>query len=276
MQRTPTLPDTTTSRPLRTTARWRRLAAVTVVAGVLAGCGGGDDDDSADAPVADASVTPDAGDEPATTGTEEPVEEPADAPMASGESDDWCGLAQQIEDDTFLGDNEIDPFSGGADLLRSAMENALDLAPTVRDRAPDEIADDVDTVFAAIEEMNAVLADADYDLLQVDQAALAAVTTADIEEASANIERYNEEVCGIPASSDDVVDAADVTLPAEAQDMLNDSIVQSLADGWGITDEQAACLVERLDMSDLMGAGDPSTVEPIFEDCGVDPALIGT
>jgi hypothetical protein len=194
---------------------------------------------------------------------------------ADGDSE-WCAVAQEVEDqDELLSDVDFtDP-----EAMRGAFDDATELMDDAVDVAPDEIADDVEATSEAFAEYRELLADADFDIMDVDTAEFENIG-ADIEAATDRITDYNERVCGI-ASEDttetsdatDTTDAAsEMTLPEGGT--LNDTLVQQFT-AMGMTEEQAQCLVDTIDMQEFAESQDTTMLIEAFEECGIDPTTLG-
>jgi hypothetical protein len=231
---------------------------VMVVSLAIAGgaCGGDDDGGAAD----DASATSDASD-------------------TGGDSDSggaWCELARDIDsDDTLFDSMDInDP-----DSVENAYQEFVNVFEDAADNAPDEIKADMEIVLERIKTAFEALKDADFNIVEVDQAVF---EDPEADAASDRIDAYNEEVCGIESDADvtddtavtedtGTDDGATVSIPGTIQDMLMSQFVLA-----GMTEEQATCMVENLDMEDVAanGAADLSMFIELFETCGIDPSKL--
>jgi hypothetical protein len=209
---------------------------------------------------------------------------------AADSDSEWCDLARDVEaQDDLLSDVDFtDP-----DAMRSALDDATGLMDDAVDVAPDEIADDVEATSNAFNEYREILADADYDIMDVDTAAFENIGT-EVEDASERIDAYNERVCGMESDgTDDTVvdedtddsvvddgsddgsdttDAASATLPAGGT--LNEQLVQQFT-AMGMSEEEAQCLVDTIDMQEFAESQDTTMLLEAFEECGIDPTALG-
>jgi hypothetical protein len=283
--------------------RWERALGATVLTVLIAaGCGGEGEievsgstatEAAPDAETAtdeaapdEAAASEDATEAPDEAATEVPTEATEEESFEGTGSGDWCSFATDVE---AASDDLDDADFTNPDTLRDLYREFGDQLERAEDVVPPEIEAD----FALIAENFRVFLDAleavDYDFLQVDQAVLAELDSEALATASENIERYNEEVCGIPADTDDLSDdgasggdegsADGATSGDEGVDevpsgTVQDAVVAALMQ-IGLTEEQAVCLIDALG-PDALG-GDPTSPAFLdaFESCGIDPATLG-
>ena len=121
------------------------------------------------------------------------------------------------------------------------------------------------------------LEDADFDFAKIDQTAL------DNPEADAASERIDE-FCGLDTDAGEIDTDTATTDDAAATDDTGDAVVSgegTVQDelmrqftAMGMNEDQANCLVENLDMDEVVanGASDPSMFLDLFETCDIDLA----
>lgn len=150
---------------------------------------GADDGEGEGGETTDETATPEDGDDAGgedtgDDGTDEPVGEPADP------DSEFCQQANVFATDTSLGDLD---FSDPADL-----ETGVSLLESFRDAAPEEIADDLQVIVDGFEAVATALAEAGTD--PAAQAAAAEELQDDLaalSEASANVQQFTMDQCGI-------------------------------------------------------------------------------
>ena len=230
---------------------------VAALALVGASCGG-DDDATDDAGAADTSS------EDADSGDND------DAGNDDAGNDEWCDLVESAEFDTpQLDDLDInDPES-----VENAFQEVVDLMEEAADRAPDEIEDDVELLVDQAKTFFEALKDADFNFLDVDQAAL------ENTEADAASDRIDE-FCGF--DSDDATsdtgdgatdDTGDTGGDLSGEGTVRDELLRQFT-AMGMSEDQANCLVDNLDMDEVVanGANDPSMFLDLFETCDINLA----
>ena len=229
------------------------MVAALALAG--AACGGDDDSTATD----DASATSDAADNGDDSGDE-----------GDSNSSDWCDLSREMDSDTSLFDtmdiNDPESVEDAYNQVIGAIEDAAD-------ETPDEIKDDVEIVLERIKTGFEALKDADFNLLEVDQAAF---EDPEADAASDRIDAYNERECGIESdgaetsTTDDVTDdTGDAVLSGEGT--VKDELIRQFT-AMGMTEDQANCMVDNLDMDEVVanGANDPSMFLDLFETCDIE------
>ncbi|MEO1060133.1 MAG: hypothetical protein AAFZ07_01855 [Actinomycetota bacterium] len=250
-----------------------------------AACGGDSDGDDT-APLTSVTTDEGSGEDGGDDGgdsetTEAPAgtSAPKDADFGGADpSSEWCQLAADVQNQ--LDAVEADPFAFFSEEGITTITAALDQAVQV---APAEIRSDVATSRDSFAEIAAVLERYDYDLLSIPEEELTAIDPTASEVAADRIEAYNEQVCGIESDSGGV-DAAppadDTSDPAPSlgdSDAAVDLFVQGLTDSLPITEEQARCLAEELDLGSLAAGGnldpnDPELLDQLFAvlgDCDI-------
>jgi hypothetical protein len=238
------------------------LVPLALVLGVAA-CGDDDDDNGGGA------AAEDAGSEDATT------EEGSSDNASGGDSDsEWCELARDVEaqDDLFSDVDFTDP-----EAMRAAFSEATEVLEEAADKAPDEISDDVNLSLDTFREYLAVLEEADYDILNIDPTEFEQIG-AEAEPAGQRISAYNERVCGIVSTDTETTDAAtDSTDAASATTLpsgtLGEMLVQQFT-AMGMTEEQAQCLVDTIDVQEFAESQDTNQLLEAFNECDIDPSQL--
>lgn len=121
----------------------------------------------------------------------------SDEDGASGES--WCDVvaASNALDDEF---DEIQPDDAGG--LKSILEKISGLGDRFRGAAPDEISAQVTTYADTNDALVQVFADADYDIEQLDDAAISELI-AGVDGIDTEIDVYTVAECDVPLGPDD-------------------------------------------------------------------------
>lgn len=136
----------------------------------------------------------------------------------SAAADDWCALAQQVEDSSDA--YEVSLESGG-ETLGEAFEQFAALLDDAKRSAPDEIRDAVETSADGIAKFGELLGNVDYDVYALDESALAELEamSEEMDTATTRIEAYNLRECGIDADAAAAEpDSAASTEPSVATD----------------------------------------------------------
>ena len=278
-------------------SRFLRLLAALVALTLLAAACGGDSDDSSDgdeaATEADDSVatTEASTDEAAST-----TEAAADVSSASDDGDDeeasfsgsggaWCNTAERIDQQFDAIDD--DPFSVFSEEGFGQFRDAFDAALR---NPPSEIAGDLATLDEGYDQFQTILEGANYDLLSLSEADLAALDTDEFNDAGDRVEAYLEDVCGFDPDDVDLdgdddlgeVDAGEDSGDAPSQETLREQLVDQLSSSLGVSAEEADCLVDALDFEGI--SADPDAASEALggdlfgalDQCGIDPlALVG-
>ena len=116
---------------------------------------------------------------------------------ASGES--WCDVvaASNALDDEF---DEVEPDDVGG--LQTVIDKISGLTDRFRDAAPDEISAQVQTYADVNDALVKVFADADYDVEQLDEAAIGDLIDG-VDGVDTEIDVYTVAECGVPLGPDD-------------------------------------------------------------------------
>lgn len=119
---------------------------------------------------------------------------------ASGE--DWCALAQRIEDSDSAFDGLVGTDPSAVEEAAVELQGLLDEAARV---APEEILAEVNTSADGVDALVNLLADVDYDITRVEEASIVRLDelSDEMDAATERIEAYNETECGIVADRDD-------------------------------------------------------------------------
>jgi hypothetical protein len=199
-----------------------------------------------------------------------------------GSAGGWCDVATEVQDQDQVFENM--DFTN-PDTIEEAFTSSRDLLDDAVDEAPEEIRDDVETVrdgfSTLVDELEAV----DFDFMQLDTAVLDEIGV-EVQEASDRIAAYSEEECGIVAeddtetteATDDDTETTEATDDAAATTLgggsVNDMILQQFQ-AMGMTEEQAECLLDQIDVDEFMSSGDTSAFLEAFSTCDIDPTSLG-
>jgi len=233
---------------------------------------GGDDDAATD----DDSTTSDAVDDGDTADTADAGDDGDDGDNGGdSETNEWCTQMNEAEPE--FDDVDItDPES-----VENAFGEVVDVLEEMADSAPDEIEDDVKILSDQFKAFFDQLEDADFDITQIDQ------TELDNPEADAASERIDE-FCGLDPDAGEIDTGTATTDDAAVTDDTGDAVVSgegTVQDelmrqftAMGMTEDQADCMVENLDMDEVVanGASDPSMFLDLFETCDIDLADLNT
>lgn len=190
----------------------------------------------------------------------------------------WCEVAKKIDDTSNAMDNPTP----------EVIHDFADQVESVRGSAPAEIKDDVDLMAEFLQIMAKAVDDNDGNVLLAFDSITTELNDPKYEAAGDRISAYNERECGIvdansgdssgdtgfgdtgssdTGSSDTDGGSTDTVVPTEG-------IIAGLAESIGITEDQARCLVSKIDftsdetpqMGEMMSS---------FADCGIDPLSLG-
>ena len=247
------------------------VAALALVGGA---CGGDDDGDATD----DAATTSDGSDADAPEGSIDDGDDGDDG-VGNGDSE-WCDMARAVEaeDDLLEGVDFNDP-----DALEDSYQQMIDLVEDAAGSAPEELEADIDLVVDRSKVIFDALKDADFNILDVDQSVF---EDPEADAASERIDAYNEAECGIESDLDDPTDDSDdVTDDTDDADddvlsgegTIRDELLRQF-EALGMTEEQANCMVDNLDMEEVAasGAEDPSMFLDLFATCDIDLTQLNT
>lgn len=189
----------------------------------------------------------------------------------------WCDLASDVNQAS----DAIDTSSNPAEAFRE-MAKVVDGASKV---APDEIRDEVALMEQFTKDLVAALDANDDNIILAMDAVTADYDMDALDAASTKVEQYGEEVCGIPADSGSPDTGSSDTGSSDtgSSDTGSDSglpeggIIAGLARELGITEDQARCLVNEIDVNALMSGAEPDVPSMMgaFVTCDIDPTQLG-
>ena len=180
-------------------------------------------------------------------------------------TEEWCeraGNINSLSDDL----DAVDPFDPeGIEVAYRRFREAVD---EVRAVAPDEISDDIETLYAGVADIDDALADADYSFLDVDLSFMSGREDA-MDTASERVRSYNERECGFdprdPAVGDDAFDFG----AGSAREQLVEEFVAS-----GFTEAEARCIADNIAVETL-GADDQTAIFEVFDTCDISLERLG-
>ena len=238
----------------------RRAGLLAALALTLAACGGGSDADSAadDTATTEAetstteAVTTTTEEETTTTEAETATTEAMVEVAMSAELEAFCGLRAQADE---IGDPEnfFDPES-----VQSWFEQNLSLMQDGAAIAPDEIADDMATMVASTEGLQAVFEEYGYDIVAIPEAELDAAGAAG-EVASDRVSDFVDTNCPEGTVADEVESATDgieALDPAGLESLLaseegRDLVIEGFVSTTGLTTDQAGCFLDAMPVEEL-------------------------
>jgi hypothetical protein len=177
----------------------------------------------------------------------------ADTGFTGDDSDRFCELARELDDQ--------DPFEQGEFDLAEAFRDAVDSIDEIIGVAPAEIRGDFETLQEGLQEVALAIEEADGDLFAVDPERLESLEDARYEQAADRIDTYLRDVCGIEIEDDELEPPAIDLQDAEA----------GLAGLLGITEEEARCLIEESGLEELDPENpDIGALFGAFDACGVE------
>lgn len=180
-------------------------------------------------------------------------------------TDEWCERAENINS---LSDDldAIDPFDPeGIEVAYSRFREAVD---EVRAVAPDEISDDIETLYAGVADIDDALADADYSFLDVDLSFMSGREGA-MDTASERVRSYNVRECGFDERDAGGTDDAFDFGAGSARDQLVDELVAS-----GFTETEARCIAADIAIETL-GTDDQAAIFEVFDTCDISLERLG-
>jgi len=224
---------------------------------------------------ADADTEAEPAEEPTAAPTAEPIPEPTRAPAeplasqaeavaAVTSAGDWCAAAEAIEAGTSVIDSPN--LSDPVELEQSYMQ-ANAVVNAASPLAPAEIAQDWNFTVDMFGQLSAAFEDADWDVRRVDASALQGFDF-QMQEATYRIEKYNFDTCAIgtdPGEAPTPDDTQPVEVPPGS---VRDQTIQGLI-GAGFTEEEAACVFDNLDLTDLQSLNDPAAMGALLQTCGI-------
>jgi len=188
-------------------------------------------------------------------------------------SANWCDTAQSVN-------NASDAFDA------PTGDNIREFAKQVKgavNSAPAEIKADVELMSEFLQQMTKALDDNNDNIILAFDAMGDTLNDPKYSDAGDRLSAYDERECGIVDTSSntdnsgDTIPTGDNKAPVDGStDTLvpEGGIVAGLAEGMGITEDQARCLVSNFDFT---SSQDPSIADLIsgFADCGIDPSILG-
>lgn len=168
---------------------------------LLAACGDDSSSDSAGADTTAAAVETTAGSADTTADTEG-TDTTAASNGGSGDFTEYCGLIQQYMDESDSMDSVFNAEQPDPAQMEDAFTTMKAQLQDLADQAPDEIADDVNTVNDATAEMIALFDAVDYDVtkLATDAEAIAKfqelTANTEFNDAASRLDEWGVEQCG--------------------------------------------------------------------------------
>lgn len=192
------------------------------------------------------------------------TEPPADQVRFTGDADsEWCVVSRELS----LIQAEFESLLfGDPDEVESAMSQMIETNEAAVAAAPPEVADAAALSLEGLRLFDQAFADADYALLDADLSVLAG-TDDELVVANDLIRRYNVDVCGFTPSTFEVEvgdNDFDPTVGSIREQMILLFVDQ------GLTEEEATCIIGRLDLSDLDAIDDPAVLAEVLTACGID------
>ena len=195
-----------------------------------------------------------------------------------GGDSDWCSFARGVEDD-FSELNTLDPNDTAT--FQELYTGIADRLDDAADDAPDEIRDDVQTLSRGFNTLIDELEKVDFNVFELDEEVFAEMET-EMNDAETNIETYNRDVCGIvPAGEDGTEDTSDSTGEDTGDDTSGEpsvggaDAVRDQFEAMGMTEEQANCLIESIDVEEFQRTQDVTQFLAAIEDCDIDFSQLG-
>lgn len=171
---------------------------------------------------------------------------------------EWCERAQEVEDISNTLDTP-DDFRAFRDAIRD-----------VRDSVPSEIRDDVRITANFLDTMADALDDNDDNIILAFDQVEQNEDLGDYQAAGEAISNYNATECGIGEVGDDDEPSVD-----DDEADFSEGVIAGLADQLGIPEDDARCLVEKLDLSDGE-TPDVASMFDVLEECDIDPLSLAT
>lgn len=213
--------------------------------------------------------------------------DPLDAVEAATADRSFCDQAQAIQ--TFQ--NEVAVDLADPSKAQAFIEVAIDQLEVLGEKAPDDIAPEIEQVAAGYRALDVALAANDYDLNAL---LVTDYTDPDASEAADALDSYLGVECGLRAGSPDVqapqpftpAELDVILAPTQGEDGVDPVIDEATVTGQlveiGLTPVQAQCLVGALGdetMATLLGGpleGEARTeFEAILDDCSINPEELG-
>ncbi len=190
-----------------------------------------------------------------------------------GDGGDWCARAKVFDDSINVLDSDVPP---SPEVIEAAYEEISGQFESIKQGAPSEIADAVATSVEGFQLIFEAFRAADYDFMNVDLATIELLDDPKYTEASAKIEAYLRDTCGIvdpdePSTVDeppaDDSSGDDLELPTDGT--VGDIIIESLVSA-GFSQGEAECLANALGGDLLASSDDPNLIFQAFEECDID------
>lgn len=203
---------------MRALLHLRVLLAALLAVALLGACGGDDDDGGDTALTTTTEAEADAGDESTTSETTEDTTDTSTDDTTDTSTDDttdtstddttdqsfegdadseWCGYYRTLDEMPDLFGTE----ASSPEQVEEQFGEALIVADQLVEEAPDEIADQTAVVAAAFQELGEILERYDWDFARFSEEGteeeFALLQNPELEEASADVEAYASQVCGI-------------------------------------------------------------------------------
>ena len=219
----------------------------------------------------------------------------SDSGGGAASADSWCDLAEGSG--VF---DAFDAFDANPADLEEGLQQVEDFIEQLPEKAPAEIADDVELITEGTQMLITAFAEADYDVLDVDLAFLSDSELEDrMDAAGERIDEYTERECGRPFVEDADTDAdidgdidtdtdGDIDIDTDtdtdtdtdsdeggdtdfdpAGGTLRDQLVSQF-ESIGLSSDEAACIADSLDFSDpAVQSGDVAAMLDVFEECDI-------
>lgn len=192
-----------------------------------------------------------------------------DQTAASGNAEDFCVAAAEVDDAL----DSFDLVSLMPEELEATMADTLAKMQIARDLAPEDIRPALETSEEGFSVMNAALADANYNMLDLDLAVLDQLDAdPKYNDAADELSVYLFEECGL--GTDPALDVATDTdtdtdtsgLEGTAREQLVTQLVAT-----GFTEAEAGCLADTPDLLQVMTSADTNAILAAFAACGIPP-----
>lgn len=218
-----------------------------------------------------AEVSAEAGDDEASDSVDAGTDDAGsdEQAAAGGDAEEFCVAAAEV-------DSALDSFdlvSLTPEELEATMAETLAKMQSASDLAPDDIRTAIETSEEGFSLMNTALADANYNMLDLDLAVLDELDAdPKYNDAADELSAYLFEQCGL--GTDPALDVG--TEPDTGTDApglegtARDQIVTQLV-ATGFTEAEATCLADTPDLLQVMTSADTNAILAAFESCGVPP-----
>jgi hypothetical protein len=115
---------------------------------------------------------------------------------------DYCAALAGVKEASAASAPELESGEATPEQIEEAFTSFQATFEEWEAAAPEEIAADVESVVSATDEFITALRDANWDLLALDETAIAGVNSDEITEAGERIDAYGERECGIRIDED--------------------------------------------------------------------------